>query len=507
VRRTTGPTSPIDGERLLTDLTAIAEQIALKEEYEAYQQTHQREFAPDWYDWQRDHFRAGKDHTERMVLAGNQTGKSLSGGYETALHLTGRYPIWWDGLVLRGPITGWALGVDAQQLRDVIQHQLIGELDENHRFTGGWIHPDEIGKVERSNAAPGLMRDIAVKHLSGRWSKLSLRSFTQTATGQKSLSFAGSKVDWLWVDETPPDSLRGQLMARTTMGNYGKGGKVLYTMTPELGLTQLVHQFMSERRKSQYLTGPVAWEQCPHITPDRREELLAAFPPHERDMRSKGLPLFGEGLVYPVSEARLMIEMQETPAWHKRIRAMDLGGNDSHTAIVWLSMNPESGEVRLKRAYKEVGVQAAVHAQAANSMWADTPLVMPPDIMNHEKGTMVQIIDYYKQAGIKRPLVFHNPGKHGEMNRHVEPGIFALLQAMQEDRFKVELNCTGSVPWLNEIRAYHRDGGKIVRKMCDLMDATRYGFQMIAKYGVRANARGLKTRVVGAVEAFAPFRG
>src|SRR5215475_12923227 len=34
---------------------------------------------------------------ERLLMAGNQLGKTLAGGYEAAMHATGIYPEWWTG--------------------------------------------------------------------------------------------------------------------------------------------------------------------------------------------------------------------------------------------------------------------------------------------------------------------------------------------------------------------------------------------------------------------------
>src|SRR5262245_56143019 len=40
---------------------------------------------------------AGTKHRERLFLAGNQTGKTELGAFETTCHLTGIYPDWWHG--------------------------------------------------------------------------------------------------------------------------------------------------------------------------------------------------------------------------------------------------------------------------------------------------------------------------------------------------------------------------------------------------------------------------
>jgi len=43
-------------------------------------------------------FRAGATARERLMLAANRIGKTEGlGAYEVTLHLTGRYPAWWEG--------------------------------------------------------------------------------------------------------------------------------------------------------------------------------------------------------------------------------------------------------------------------------------------------------------------------------------------------------------------------------------------------------------------------
>ena len=51
---------------------------------------------------------AGALHRERLLMAGNQLGKTYSGAAEAAIHLTGRYPDWWEGRRWDRPVRGWA---------------------------------------------------------------------------------------------------------------------------------------------------------------------------------------------------------------------------------------------------------------------------------------------------------------------------------------------------------------------------------------------------------------
>src|ERR1043166_6085582 len=71
-------------------------------------------------------FAAGRIHQERCMMAANRVGKTVAGGYETALHLTGRYPAWWEGRRFAGPIEAWVAGDTAETARDIVQAALMG---------------------------------------------------------------------------------------------------------------------------------------------------------------------------------------------------------------------------------------------------------------------------------------------------------------------------------------------------------------------------------------------
>src|SRR5262249_62017339 len=60
---------------------------------------------------------AGATHRERLLRAANQSGKSLAGGMETAMHATGRYPDWWRGRRFDKPTVGWIAGTTNETTR------------------------------------------------------------------------------------------------------------------------------------------------------------------------------------------------------------------------------------------------------------------------------------------------------------------------------------------------------------------------------------------------------
>jgi hypothetical protein len=470
------------------------------EEARYYMLSHRREFVTQeyFYSWQHECFESTFQQT--MVLAGNRTGKTMSAGYHTACDLTGDYPDWWTGFRFNFGPNFMVGGIDNIQLKNVVQKELFGDVTHSalgkKTFTGNWIHPSEIGRITWSKVTTDLAQSVEVIGKNGM-GMCNLRSYSQGKTGNKSLTFAGTSLDGLWIDECPDDALIGQFVVRTMTGCYNKGGRIRYTMTPELGLTKLVANFMESRGKHQTLIGPVSWAQCPHLTLDVQEMMLDGIPEHEQDMRKKGVPMFGEGLVFPIKESRIKIPIASgdgagltSKSYLKYIRAIDLGINHP-TAIVWLAFDPEIDCIYLLKCYAERGDAAAVHAAAANAYMEFAPIVFPHDIDMREKGSGKTLRRYYSEAGLSNSLDFKN--KDGSI--FVEPGIQELYDRMKTGRFKV-VDTPENEPFFREMRQYHREDGKIVPLDDDVISAVRYGAMMITRYGVpMGGQRSRKPRV------------
>lgn len=462
--------------------------VELKMRARQFKASHQREFPWDWYEWQLELQEATQTHSDVWLLAANQIGKTEVGGYTAAVMITGDYPEDWKGHRFSVQnLRVWLMGVDSKQLREVLQGQIFGTLQKDGTFTGGWIHPDEVVDVIRSRTTSDLAEEVMVKTKQGGIARVALRTYSQLQTGSDTLPVAGEVVDLIYCDEQPPDKAQGQLTVRTTNGDGGRGGRRITTLTPELGLTDELERRMNNPGTGQIVMGPIGWDRAPHLTPEKQERLLAAIPPHEREMRTKGVPFFGSGLVFPVSEDRFVCDpfRPEDRPWGRVLRAIDFGA-DHPTAVSWLFYDPDVDTVYLTRTYRESlkwadGVSpVATHTLAANSQWKHSPMVYPHDGDN-ETAAGEALARQYMDAGIPDMLAFSNPTPDDKRNIRVEPGIQTMLDAMQAGKFKVFNTCTD---FLEERRAYHRKDGKIVKVRDDSISATRYGYMMVKEYGV-----------------------
>lgn len=191
-------------------------------------------------------FSGGKDHMERCMMAANRVGKTWGvGGYETTLHLTGRYPEWWDGRRFDRPIQAWAAGDTRTTTRDIIQHALTGvgaEGKQGEIGTGLIPGEDIIGEPTSMPGVPGAFDSVQVKHQSGGRSILQFKSYDQ---GRK--TFQGTKKDLLWFDEEPPIDVYEEGLLRLTATSPGEdNGLMLATFTPLLGLSKVALKFLPE---------------------------------------------------------------------------------------------------------------------------------------------------------------------------------------------------------------------------------------------------------------------
>ena len=445
----------------------LSEAIALVSEHKRINRI--KYFEP--YPWQADFYEAGYANKQRMLMAANRVGKTLSIAVEVAFHLTGEYPDWWKGVRFNKPPSIWCLGVSGEQLRDVVVKEMFGAYRGDSKFDGtGLIPQNLVYSVTPAMGTPKLPRDVAVRYTTGNTSNVSFKSYTQ---GQHVLM--GSSQDFIWIDEEPTDpSIYPQCLTRTATGNSGKGGYVVLTMTPENGVTELVSGFMDNRQPGQHLAN-ATWTDAQHLDDDTKKQLLAAIPEYQRDMRSKGIPVLGEGMVFPIAEEAIKCEAFEIPPHFKKLAGIDFGITHP-TTVVWVAYNPDTETIYIYDVYKCEGEIPAVHANAIKARGKKIPVIYPHDGDSTERGSGKTLASMYLENDVLMIGKFTNP----DGSNYVEPGLMDILERMRTGRFKVFDNLK---PWFEEFRRYHRKKGKIHKEFDDLMDATRYAAMSVTRYG------------------------
>jgi len=181
-------------------------------------------------------FAAGATWRQRMFLAGNRVGKSRVAAYELVCHMTGMYPTWWKGKRFDAPIEAWAAGDTGNTTRDIIQTALLGPLATvDSRQWSGMIPRRLVYDHTRKTGIPSAIHTIWVRHVGGGMSSVDLKSYDQ-----KREAFQGTEKHLIWLDEEPPDDIYGECLMRTMTC----GGSVVVTMTPLMGLTPFVAEWL-----------------------------------------------------------------------------------------------------------------------------------------------------------------------------------------------------------------------------------------------------------------------
>ena len=440
------------------------------------------------YEWQIKLCNASKTSRQMLAMTANQIGKSTIGAYITAVHLTGLYPEWWEGRKYEKRLYAWAAGVSNDTTRDIMQTELFGLAEDDEAFGTGMVPLDCIGDKTRRRGATGNTYDsvmVAWHDKYGKkqgWSRIGFKSYEM---GEE--KFFGRPVDLIWLDEQPPSNIYTQCITRTVATQ----GDVVMTFTPEQGVTPVVHQFMHERKPGQFLL-QASWDDAPHLDEETKEQLLAQYPPHERELRSRGIPVFGSGLVFPIPEGDITCDYFSIPDEWPRIAGLDFGW-DHPTAAVWVAWDKQSDVMYVYDEYTLAKQTPLVHTAAIRERPNFIPVAWPRDGLQSDKGSGISLADQYRAQGCNLlPTFFTNPlsiADTGKGNQNIEPGIMEMIHRFETGRLKVFPHL---VEWFKEFRAYHRKDGKIEPIRDDLMSATRYAVQSMERWGAvgRGNNSG-----------------
>lgn len=420
-------------------------------------------------------FDAGKEYPERLFMAANRTGKSLSGAFEVSCHATGEYPTWWNGRVFDHPTDGWAVGPDARTVRDTIQKELLGPMGE---WGTGMIPANKLGKCNGLQGVPGAIDTIRIKHKSGGWSTLGFKNYKQDIQ-----AFMGTSRHYVWCDEECPIEVWNECNIRTATTK----GIMLATFTPLEGLTRMVINFC---KNADFLAGsrPIiglrpsdedgeeetvgytnkkaviqaGWDDAPWLDGETRARLLSDTPPHLRDARSKGIPSLEGGNVFSTPIEQITCEPFSIPTNWPRMYALDVGWN--RTAAVWAALDPNSDTLYFYDEHYEGEKEPHHHAFCIRSRGEWIHGVIDPASRGRSAADGKKLWTMYraKDLGLKLHLA----------KNERESGIQALSQRFSTGKARVFKTLTN---FQREYMLYRRKtNGQVIDEDDHLMDAARY---------------------------------
>lgn len=442
----------------LDDLKQIAEGL----EAAVYRKTYQQFFDFRPYRRQQDFLTAGAAFSERLLIAGNQNGKTHVGAFEAACHMTGLYPEWWAGRRFTKPTRGWIAGETSLVVRDVQQKKLCGEPGVESAFGTGMIPKDLF--VDKPSLARGITDaydTIQVRHASGGVSVARFKSYEQGRT-----KFQGETLGWLWFDEEPPLDIYSEGLTRTAATR----GICFMTFTPLQGPTAVVNRFLDE--PSQYRTSiTMTIEDAEHIPPDEKARLIASWPAHEREARARGVPMLGSGRIFTAPEESILEEpIQQIPPFWVKIGGLDFG-IDHPFGFVLILWDKDADVVHVHHCYRVKDALPIQHADAIKRVAGEVPVAWPND-GNIRRDDGKPMADHYKRHGV-RMLPTHATWPDGSIS--TEAGVMEIDEREKSGRLKYANHLSDL---LEERRLYHRKDGQIVKVKDDLMSALRVAVMM-----------------------------
>lgn len=403
-------------------------------------------------------FRLGATCNTRCFMAANRVGKTEGGGgYESVLHLTGRYPKWWEGRRFDRPIDAWAAGDTKETVRDIIQTKLVGP---ENAYGTGLIPGDDLLRVVRRPNGNGALDYVEIRHLTGGISRLGFKSYDQ---GRE--AFQGTEKDLIWLDEESKEDIRSECVMRLMTTS----GLLIETFTPLRGLTPIVLRYLGdgaeipqERVSKTDDRGIVmaGWDDVPHLSAEQKARMLAEAEVHLRDARSKGIPSIGSGAIYPVAEDQIVVDDFEIPAHWPRAYGLDVGWNC--TAAVFGALDRDADCLYLYSLHYQGQQEPSTHVAGIRGRGAWIPGTIDPASRGRSQKDGEQLLVNYRDLGLELTPAVNSR----------ESGLYEVHQRLATGRLKVFRSLR---PWLAEYRIYRRDEkGHVVKEKDHAMDATRY---------------------------------
>ncbi len=423
-------------------------------------------FADFWnpYPKQTEFFTMGASLAERLLMAGNQLGKSDAGAFEAYCHLTGFYPDWWRGRRFDRPVKAWAASESTTVSRDVAQTKLCGEPGVTSALGTGFIPLHCF--ADKPSLARGAVADaydtIQVYHHNkdGVRDGISTLQFKSYEQGRK--KFQGRTLDFIWWDEEPPEDIYIEGNARWS----ATGGMSFMTFTPLEGMSTVVLHFIESTDERSGLLKFRA-DECPHMTPERIADLRAKYPPHTWEARLNGEPFMGSGRVFRTADQMIVFPMeQKIPAHWALLWGIDFGITHPFAAVLG-AWDRDSDVIYLLAAYRAADQLPIVHAQALRSIAAEVPVAWPHDGHQREKGSGEELAKIYKALGLK---MLHTHASYPLGGFSTEAAVLEMQQRFADGRLKVREDLGD---YIDEYRMYHRKDGLIVKVRDDLLSATQ----------------------------------
>lgn len=362
---------------------------------------------------QKAYFDTGAKYRIRLLIGGNRVSKSTCTAYEAAVHATGEYPDWWEGKRFENPPLIWVAGDTNQTCKDILQVKLLGPPGAKGT---GMLPLDSILATAAKPGVSGGIGLIQVRHKpTGGVANIAIMSYQQGVE-----AFYGQAVDAAFLDEEPPQIIYNETVMRTAT----TGGFVSLSFTPLKGYTPLIVSMFhhadllcgakplegSEILFDKSVKPPekpykaiiqLGWDDAPWLDEDTKDELLRETPPALRAARSQGIPTYGEGSAFPITQDKITYmpgEINIRDDW-KHLYGLDVGWNT--TSAIFAAYDPAADVIYIYDEYYGHEALPSFHAYNIRSRGEWIPGAIDPASGQSGQDDGKTLIDQYRREGLR----------------------------------------------------------------------------------------------------------
>lgn len=453
-----GQLSELSDEELLAGLTRACETNRL--------------LAYEPYPWQREFHDIGAFAKERLLIAANGVGKTMTIAAETAMHATGLYPPWWQGVRLeQGGFEIWIGSIDTEMQRIGLQSVLLGpSLDEE--LGTGMIPLQRISKVNRRQAGiKDIVDEAFIHHASGKRVKLVFKTFEQ---GDKKWQSGKPKII-VWDEESDPNNAEQTGLFSEMQTRLVRNDGIFFGgRTPLYGMTPLIEHFMESENPSIRWIG-ASWDDAPHMSEEARSRVMAAYPEHERETRARGVVMMGQGAIFGTSESDFVVDPFKIPDHWARIKGIDFGLAHP-AAVASLAWDRDTNTVYVYQVWRGRIKRTLEHIEVINSDGEEwIPVAWPHDGEKRDPKSGEQLASSFRKrcAMLSKSARYKNDVGGAQSQWKI---IEDVRDRLASGTLKVFRTCT---PWLEEYRSYHTKDGQIIARRDDALKASFYALMML----------------------------
>jgi len=310
-----------------------------------------------------------------------------------------------------------------QRLSAKNQQKMLWDNIPHHLFDTKWAGPKN---------GFGSRNATVVLDPGGR--NIVLHFMTQSEFESNMMAFEGLTVETAWIDETITHELLSAVKARLSLSEDGRllvssipGAdwywEVIYNAKPEDGVWyELFEPFDN-----------------PLMTEKKWADFCKSVPPHERDMRLKGVPAMAGSIVYvEFNDADHVIEPSELPDDMAYYAGLDVGMDHP---TVWLLYGVDRDgrhyvvdEYVSRNQTPEQDVPG-IKAILGKKKLTNGYTYVDPAAFHITKANQVSVAQQYKNAGLP-VIASRRTSDVGEMNQ-----VYQIKEMLRCDELRVTTNC------------------------------------------------------------------